>query len=146
MEDLRLDIDKLAVKNARNHINEGRITRLEKVVIDLREDLLQDKRRSMRDNLIFSHIPESPKQNNAHTRNITMAFLQKELRIHPDDMKLIDIIRTHRIGQRGNYDRVTAAKINDKGKDVIWAHTKKLKGTDHSISVQLPRELEDRKT
>jgi len=53
MEDLRLDIDKLAVKNARNHINEGRITRLEKVVIDLREDLLQDKRRSMRDNLFF---------------------------------------------------------------------------------------------
>ena len=64
MEDLRLDIDNLAVENVelrvRNQTNEGRITRLEKVVSDLREVLLQGKRRSMRDN--------------------------------PDDMKLIDII------------------------------------------------------
>ena len=64
MEDLRLDMDKLAVGNvelrARNQINEGRITLPEKVVSDLHEDILQDKRRSMRDHLIFSHIPESP--------------------------------------------------------------------------------------
>ena len=39
MEDLRLDIDKLAVENvqlrARNQINGGRITRLEKVASNL---------------------------------------------------------------------------------------------------------------
>jgi len=92
----------------------------------------------MRDNLIFSHVPESPEENNAQTRKLIMAFLQKELDIRPDDMKLIDIIRTYRIGQRGNFGRVIVAKINDKGK-VIWAHTNNLKGTDYRINVQLPR-------
>ena len=69
MEDLRLDIDKLAVENielrARNQINEGRKSRLEKVVSDLREYLLQDNRRPVRNNLIFSHIPVSQEENNS---------------------------------------------------------------------------------
>lgn len=68
MTGMASDITKLTEENAqlraRNLITEGRLTRLEKVVHDLREQSLQDTTRSMRDNLVFTNIPEITNENN----------------------------------------------------------------------------------
>ena len=143
------DIDRLTTDNddlrARNRINEGRITRLEKSVQDLREEMLQNTARSMKDNIVFSNIPEAQNENNVTTRRILTEFLHKEMRIAPDRMKYIDIIRVHRLGLSGKYSRPIVAKLNDQGKAVIWSHTKHLAGKKFSVNVQLPRELAERK-
>jgi cell division protein FtsB len=143
------DVDRLTVENeelrARNRINEGRITRLEKVVNDIHEDMLQSTARSMKDNITFSNIPEEQNESNNSTRRILIEFLQNEMCIAPDSFNHIDVIRVHRVGQSGKYNRMIVAKLNEQGKAVIWSHTKHLKGKHFSVNVQLPRELSERK-
>ena len=146
---LTRDVETLQTENtylrSKSQINEGRITRLEKVVLDLHEDIAQNTARSMRDNLVFSNIPELSHESNQLTMNTLREFLQKELRINPTDMNTIDLIRVHRLGPKGTYNRAIIAKVNERGKQVIWAHTKYLRGTKYSINVQLPRELSERR-
>jgi regulator of replication initiation timing len=58
-----LTIDQLVDEHkqlrVRNEMTDGRLTRVEKVLNDLREELLQANARSMKDNLVFQRIPEN---------------------------------------------------------------------------------------
>ena len=51
---------------------EGRLARMEKEIDDLQEDLLQEKARSMRSNLVFSNIEE--RINEKHSPSSTELF------------------------------------------------------------------------
>ena len=51
--------DENAILRTRCNLTEGRVTRPEKVVEELRGDLLQINARSMRDNMIFQIISET---------------------------------------------------------------------------------------
>jgi hypothetical protein len=97
----------------------------------------------MKNNLVFSNIPELDNESNQQTIKILRDFLETKLRIKPNDLKIIDLITVHRLGPKGSYNRNIVAKLNEPGKYMIWAHTKYLKGTNFSINVQLPRELQE---
>jgi hypothetical protein len=148
-EKLTQEVEMLQTENthlrSKSQISEGRITRLEKIVLDLHEDMSQSTARSMKNNLVFSNIPELDNESNQQTINILRDFLETKLRIKPNDLKIIDLITVHRLGPKGSYNRNIVAKLNEPGKYMIWAHTKYLKGTNFSINVQLPRELQERR-
>ena len=127
---------------SRSYINEGRITRLEKLVYDMHESSLRDQQHSMKDNLIFLNIPENPRED---VRKTLYEFMTQEMKISSQNLSRIHIMIAHRVGPAGRYNRSLVAKVNDEGKGVILSHTKNLKGKDTSVFVQLPRELSERR-
>ena len=63
---------------AQHIINEGRLTRVEKVVGDLKEELLKVQQHSMKENLIFQNIPEKQQEN---VNTILREYMSMELKI-----------------------------------------------------------------
>ena len=125
---------------SRCQVNEGRITRLEKLVEDLREETVQIIARSMKDNIIFQGVPETPQEN---VRDVLTDFLRLEMHIeHTED---IVVNKVHRMGAKGTYTRSIIANISDEGKQLIWKNLRNLKGKKVSVYTQLPRELAERK-
>ena len=126
-------------------ILEGRLTRSEKLVEDLSEQLLQTDARSMRDNLVFFNIPEQSSENPEH---ILRDFFADEMQICDADQQGINFDRVHRMGQysRGK-NRPMVAKFNPYiGKEIVLKHAKNLdKSKKFGVNEQLPRELEERK-
>jgi predicted nuclease with TOPRIM domain len=114
-------IDKLTEENSqlqrRCNVNEGRITRLEKVVEDLREEALNSTAHSMKDNLIFQNIAEHPEEVNV--KQTLVDFMAKELLIQATDLQSISINKGHRMGAKGKHGRASIANINDNGKSII---------------------------
>ena len=126
-------------------IMEGRLTRAEKEVEDMREKLLHHEARSMRDNLIFHNIPEEKDED---TEAVLKKFCKEELKIGSSTMERIKFDRVHRAGLKARgKDRIIVAKFNpSRGKDVVLQHAKNLdRNKKFGINEQLPRELEERK-
>ena len=145
----REDINSLQTENEdlRDHcrVLEGRITRAEKEISDLNEEILQLTARSMRDNLVFYNVPEPVNENCAAT---LWNFLTDEMKISQQHMNRILLDRVHRMGKKGgSFPRPLVAKFNSsESKEVIMAHTKNLdRNKKFGINDQLPRELEERK-
>ena len=92
VEELEQEIHELK-ENSR--VLEGRLTRTEKVVEELKEQLLYQEARSMRDNLKFFNIPEQQGENCERT---LYDFLHFEMKIGDDDMRRIRFDRLHRVG------------------------------------------------
>jgi hypothetical protein len=67
---------------ARGVINEGRITRLEKVNNDLHEEMLQINARSMKDNVIFRNIDE---KQNEDVGQVLVDFMKDEMSMKEED-------------------------------------------------------------
>ena len=139
LEDLQ---NENVVLQKRNAINEGRITRLEKKAHDTHEELLRIQQRSMRDNLIFQNIPETPQE---VIQKTLLDFMSQELKISPTLINKVQIVRSHRMGEKGRHSRPIVAQLNEDGKSIILSHTKHLKGKNISVFVQMPRELSERK-
>lgn len=135
----------------RCRINEGRLTRQEKELEDLREELLQANARAMKDNIIFHNIPESDEPDKPVITVLT-EFLTKEMKMSEESLSEVSISKIYRQGKEplpsttGSRPRprpiiATVAK----GKSQIWTHTKNLKDKNYSVFTQLPRELAERK-
>jgi len=146
LDDLEEINDSLMVENSnlqtRCQVNEGRITRLEKVVEDLREENLQINARAMRDNLVFQGIPEN---SSLDVKHVLWRFMQYDLKISEEDLETCYFNKVYRVGAPGNYIRSIIANVNDAGKTLIWRHLKNLGGRKISIFPHLPRELAERK-
>jgi hypothetical protein len=99
----------------------------------------------MRDNILFRNIAEVQGEDNKKVIQMLYKFFDVELKIPSGELEKIEIIRAHRIGNKGKYTRAIVAKVNEAGKDLIWKHTKNLKGTNFSVMNQLPRELAERR-
>jgi hypothetical protein len=127
----------------RNSVGEGRITRLEKVVEDQREETIQINARSMKDNIIFQDIPEQLDEHDV--KQTLLCFLEKEMQVSQDDLSRIGIRKVYRMGMKGTRPRNIIVNIDDEGKSVIWKHTRNLRGKSYSVFTQLPRELAERK-
>ena len=128
---------------------EGRQARSDKVIEDLREELLQTQSRQMKDNLMFYNIPEVPGETRTETKDILIAFLKEEMKIGNDEMKRIQMDKVQRNGQprtAGRPRSITARFIPHDGKFIVLEHIKNLsKWKGYGVSEQLPRELSERK-
>ena len=124
-------------------ILEGRLTRTEKVVEDLKADVLSNTARSMRDNLIFYKIPENGYED---TKQILIKFIKEKMMIDQTLITGIKIIRVHRLGgTKGQTIRPIVAQLNPEGVNIIMRHAKNLKGTQYGVNFQLPKEMAEQR-
>ena len=140
IDELRSDNDNL---KQRCQVSEGRLTRLEKVVSGVKEDLLRTQQQAMKENLVFQNLPEQ--QQDENVMRTLSDYMKTSLKISQPDMTRIHVIRAHRMGTKGKYPRSIVAKINDEGRHVIFKHTRNLKGQRTSVFTQLPMELAERR-
>ena len=129
----------------RSQLLEGRLTRIEKQMFDMHEDLLQEKARSMKPNLIFHNIDETQNENTLH---VLQNFLKTELHMKEDNIKNIPIDRVHRMGMRNKTGkRPIIAHFASLGDRInILRHTKHLtQSKKFYVATQLPPELNERK-
>ena len=143
------DIQTLTAANksmvARSRVNEGLLTRQDKVIEDLREDLLQANARAMKDNIVFQNILETHDENVKETLH---SFLKNDMKMSTPALDQVRISRIYRQGAartNKSYPRQIVAKINDDGRQAIWKHTRNLSGSKFRVFTQLPRELAERK-
>ena len=128
--------------NVHAAILEGRLTRAEKVIDDIKEEVLQSTARSMKDNLVFYRIPEKPSEN---VTQVLLEFMEQELKISRTDIKDIQIKKAHRLGKVGQSNRAIIAQLNSTGVSTVMSHTKNLKGRPYGVNVQMPKEQMERK-
>ena len=128
---------------------EGRQARSDKLINDLREELLQTHTRQLKDNLMFYNIPEKPGETPSETKDILVNFLKTEMKISAKEMEKVQMDKIHRNGKPGAGSRprsITARFYPHDGKIIVLDHIKNLhKGKGYGISEQLPRELSERK-
>lgn len=147
------DIEELRSENeairGRVKLLEGRLARSEKIISDLKEELLDVQTRQMKDNLLFFNIPDKQNETKKETKAAVLKFMREELKISDNDMENIWMDKIHRNGQafRDGKPRCITARFNPhSGRGVVLGHIKNLDKTKkYGISEQLPRELSERK-
>ena len=142
---LREEVNKLKDQLA---ITVGRLTRSEKQIQELNEELLQMQARMMRDNLVFYNVKEHPNESPADCSETLRGFLKDEMKIDDGNLAKVKFDRVHRMGQKDtNRTRPIVAKFNPfEGKGIVLRHIKNLdRNKKFGVNDQLPRELEERK-
>ena len=128
---------------------EGNLLRTEKVVADLKEDLLDLKARSMRDNIIVSGIPENESESRWYLLKALNGILATTLKMQQHDIDSIMVDRCHRLGQKkeDGTPRPVIYKITPSwAKDVILSHTKYIpKNSSTKVFEQFPPEIQERR-
>lgn len=126
---------------------EGRLIRCEKLNEDLREDSIETKTRSMRDNLIFYKIAEFQGQGQENCMALLKGFLQAEMYIDNSTMDELHFDRVHRLGARSTgHSRPIIVKCSDaRTKELIYRHVRNLKGKPFGISDQVPPEVNEQR-
>ena len=112
------DIDYLMNKNRglqdRCRVLEGRLTRVEKELQEVKEEQLMQQARSMRENIKFQNIPEV-EDGRENCQDTILKFLKYEVRIQGSDIEKIKFERIHRTGRKiPNLNRVMIGKVNSE--------------------------------
>ncbi|XP_046337868.1 protein unc-13 homolog C-like [Haliotis rufescens] len=110
--------------------------------VNLRESVVDLRCRSMRDNLVFTNIPEAPLE---ECEKVLRDFIKHELHMDSDPIKFK---RVHRIGRK-NYQAGPDARprpliarfLYTHERDAVKGAAKRLKGTNYSINEQFPEEV-----
>lgn len=115
----------------------------------LKESLLDIQCRNMRDNLIFSGIPEQIQDN---PEQAIKDFMHSSLKLPKETVNNITFHRVHRLGSNNNKNtdnkrpRPIIAKFEHyKQKDLVKSKGKELRGTTFGLNDQFPREIQDRR-
>jgi len=129
---------------------EGNLARVEKVMDNMKEELLDLKARSMRDNLIIQGIEEGG-QSESRDKLVweLRRVLANTLRMSPHDIDKINVDRCHRIGaKKGNgKPRPVVYKITPSwAKDVILYNTRNIpRASRIKVFEQFPQEIQERR-
>lgn len=112
----------------------------------MKETILDLQARSMRDNLVFSGIPEHPDED---PETSVREFLQHQLKIPRASVEAIRFHRVHRLGGRKPDNRrprpIVAKFERYKEKEQVRRKGPELRGTDFGLNDQFPREILDRR-
>lgn len=106
----------------------------------MKETILDIQTRSMRNNLIFSGLPEHPSEN---PEALIKDFLKTQLKLSPDIVNHITFHRVHHLGPRNSKSlRPIVAKLEHyKHKELIKSKGKEPKDTQYRLNDQFPREI-----
>lgn len=128
----------------RNVVLEGRLTRNETLIEKIQEELEILQINSMKNNLLIYNIPENDQEDPFTT---TSEFLKQEMNLD-GRISIRDIVKCHRLGQRQTdqkYPRPILAQLDPRSTDLVMSNAYKLKGKPYRISVQLPKQVEERR-
>lgn len=107
----------------------------------MQEIILDLQSRSMRDNLIFSSIPESSAEDPEKT---VKDFMINQLKLTPETVEHITFHSVHRLGQKLNSTRprpIIAKFEHFKQKVLVQRQGRQLKGTHYGLNDQFPQEI-----
>lgn len=111
----------------------------------MKENMLDLQSRSMRDNLVFTGIPE---QTPDDPEKSVKDFMIKQLKLPAETVQNITFHRVHRIRSKNNNNRPRAiiAKFEHyKHKELVQRQGKQLKGTNYGLNEQYPRDILERR-
>ena len=112
----------------------------------MKESILDMQSRSMRDNLVFSGLPERAEEDPEATIKV---FLQQSLKLPQETVKNITFHRVHRLGGKrpdSRRPRPIVAKFEHfKQKELVKSRGRELRGTDFSVNDQFPKEILERR-
>lgn len=114
----------------------------------LKEMLLDIQSRSMRENLMFSGIPEVTINGGIEDADKTIRdFMCKELKLPSPTVQNIAFARVHRLGKKGGRDRPIVARFERyKQKEMVKALGRQhLRKTNFWINDQYPPEINERR-
>lgn len=129
----------------------SRIADLEKERDELRDDLTYMKSQSMRNNLIFTNIPEEANtdvESLENTESKLRDHLQSALKIAKETVEAIRFERVHRTpGHRidGKTRSIVAKFCFFQDRELVRRQWKELKGTDFRMFEQFPKEISDKR-
>ncbi len=129
----------------RQSLSESRIQRLEKTVSDQKDEIIDLKSRSMRDNVVFYQILEQQDERPEKTKELLYDFLETKMNI-ADAKQTITFDRVHRMGaKKANQHRPIVAKCNPyTGKEKILKNRDKLDEQPYGVSEQFPPEVDEK--
>ena len=88
----------------KNALLEGRVSRSEKEIDALKEEILYMQARSMRDNLVFYNVPEQEAEKTFDdTKAILTSFIKDEMKVSAENLQKVNLGRTHRAAQKGSF-------------------------------------------
>ena len=124
-------------------IQEEKIDTLQKEVGKMKENMTYLQSQSMRNNLVFCNIQETPSERIAETEKKVREFMVEKLKIAQhlvDEMKLE---RVHRMtSQGGDAYRKIVCKFNQfQDRELVRKQSFNLKGTNFYIHEQFPPEI-----
>ena len=115
--------------------------------VQLKENIVYLQSQSMRNNLVFTGIPESESETNEEVENKIRVFLHENLKVAKElaDKILFDIV--HRMGSKSTKGpRQIVARFHDfKDKDYVKKQGRNLKGTSYFINEQFPKEVSEKR-
>ena len=144
-ENVQLTRDNSSLEK-RLRVTQGLLMQLQTKVAQQENQIIDLKTRSMRDNMVFSGIAETPNESWETTKSTVTTFMKDVLAIPEDELKDIEIDRAHRLGTKQNdKPRPIVAKFcKSSHKDAIFKHVKNLKGkNEYSVNEQLPPEIQE---
>ena len=101
---------------------------------------------SMRNDLIFSNIPEERNETYERTEKILRQFIEDKLKFEHDLVNDIQLERVHRIGQcraDGKIRQIVAKFTLFKDREAVRNERRNLKDTNFFISEQFPKEMSE---
>ncbi|KAL3997010.1 hypothetical protein ACER0C_009666 [Sarotherodon galilaeus] len=122
------------------------VTQLNRENKKIKETVIDLQVCGMRDNLVFSGIPEAAGEDAETT---VKSFIKTHLKLPEDTVKNIAFDRVHRIGPMwaatGRPRPIVAKFGHFKQKEQVKSRGRELKGTDFSVNDQLPKEILERR-
>ena len=107
----------------------------------LKGDIIDLKSRSMRDNLIFSYIPEKESETPDVTEHILREFLELNLKMEKQDDTNIRFDRVHRIHGQRKPHAIVVKFCGFKQRQDVRGKSRALKGTNYYINEQFSPEI-----
>ena len=124
---------------------DDRLSQLASENQSLKMEITDLKARSMRDNLVFSNIPERPEETPNITENILRDFLEKELKMERAEVNNISFERVHRMAGRNNPRAIVAKFSSFKQRQDVKFKSRILRGTNYYINEQFPPEVNEQR-
>lgn len=140
-----LTAENAGLRESVKSLTEG-MTRLSEENKKIKERVIDLQARSMRDNLVFSGIPE---QTGEDAELTVKNFIQTHLKLPEETVRNISFHRVHRLGGKrpgDNRPRPIGAKfVSFKQKEQVKSQGRQLKGTNFGVNDQFPKEILDRR-
>ena len=113
----------------------------------LSDEVVYLQSQSMRNNLLFSNIPEARGEFNEDAEVKVRKFIVEKMKLTQDIVDKIVLERVHRIGpkQDGRCRRIVAKFLDYKDKEIVRKQWKHLKGTPYYVNEQFPKEVADKR-
>jgi vacuolar-type H+-ATPase subunit I/STV1 len=132
-------------------LNNDKLQQLEQENKTLKDSISYLQSQSMRNNLIFGNIEESPGEKPQDTEQKIRSFLHEKLHIAQSIVDSIKIERAHRMGPPTNHNTVSTASKKPRrvvckfnlftDRELIRKSSNQLRGTDFYIAEQFPPEI-----